>query len=102
MKNTDIQKIRQLAEEVFSVADADNEPEETHGFARVKRLATKILALLPCETCGGTGGVWWDKTDKEIISIVDACQMPDGAAEFILCPDCQPESSDNRGNCPVE
>ena len=52
------------------------------------KLARKRLAQEAECICKGEGMVWWDKADKEIISSVDACQMPDGAAEVIPCPKC--------------
>ena len=42
-----------------------------------------------CKTCGGSQRVWWDKVDGEIVTLQDACQMPDNDVENITCPDCK-------------
>ncbi len=56
-----------------------------------KKQALAKLKEPVCKICGGSKRVWWDKTDEEIIDIVDACQMDDGAVENIPCPACKPE-----------
>ena len=57
--------------------------------------------LTTCELCKGSKSVWWDKTDKEVISVVDACQMPEGAAEVISCPKCQSKSKPTILTTPI-
>ena len=52
MKNTDIAKIRQL---ITEIKDEFQLSEWGHYPAKAATLLEKILALLPCETCGGTG-----------------------------------------------
>lgn len=77
MKNTDIQKIRQLLKTAQKAFWNDEGwtwfQVET---SKVLPLIDKALALLPCETCGGTGkkliSGCWGMVHKEI-----------------PCPDCQ-------------
>ena len=63
MKNTDIQKIRQLLKDI---TDAVNRGESNPTKRQCLRNATEALTLLPCETCE--------------------------AAHTTSCPDCQPKS----------
>ena len=77
MNNTD--QIRLILEEIFAVADCVHEPDETHGLARIEKLAKQALALLPCKTCNDTGYTLCpgcvDRTKKHIST------KP--------CPDCK-------------
>ena len=64
MTNADIQKIRQLLKEIRKNG-GEIDPEGLHRDAVISihnaqiweifKLSARILALLPCETCGGTG-----------------------------------------------
>jgi len=65
MKNTDIQKIRQLLDRAIvrlSITDTESEC-----------IVRQALGLLPCETCG----------DTKILNRPDTFDSP------IPCPDCQ-------------
>lgn len=54
-----------------------------------------------CELCKGSKVVWWDKFDKVVISVTDACQMPEGDAEIINCPKCQKRDIINILTTPI-
>ena len=91
MKPTDIAKIRHILKELKYC-------EENHlifNFGnKVISLAeiNEALALLPCETCGGTGDSKASVIDDLSGGIVDT---------DIPCPDCQPKSKDACGKCPA-
>jgi len=89
MKNTDIQKIRQLLETVkeWVCGDCGSDDCTTQKGCPYTYIFDKIdqaLALLPCETCGGT---------KRVPSLYGLTQMHGTPKEMIEstkpCPDCQ-------------
>lgn len=77
MKTTDIAKIRQFISEI---KEAFELYEWGHYPVKADILLEKILALLPCETCGGTGNTKASVIDDLSGGIVDT---------DIPCPDCQ-------------
>ena len=88
MDNAD--KIRKLLWGIRSLADND-EPKPIKGehepcFPRIVRLADEALALLPCETCGGTSEVN-STPDMSFSAYRDLKENP------IPCPECQGESN---------
>ena len=87
----DVVKIRALIDEIAHSPCLAYDGCDDKKCVCPRGIAQKALALLPepCKTCGGSRRVWWDVLDKVVIDIVDACQMPGGAAEAIDCPDCQ-------------
>lgn len=73
MKNTDIQKIRQLLREIKIVAS------QTQGDIFYYIKAEQALALLPCETCGGT----------KLVPTAQSAGFGKQNAIMQECPDCQ-------------
>ena len=76
MKTIDIQKIRQLTNDIVSeIGYVEPNPTEKRCLSH----ALQILALFPCPTCNGSGkkliSGCWDMIHKEI-----------------PCPDCQQHS----------
>lgn len=81
MNNTDIQKIRQLLKKVISklCKDCNSDDCSTQRGCQYKDLFHEInqaLALLPCETCGGSGRLAkYNQVGNLVVGD--------------LCPDCQ-------------
>lgn len=74
MKNTDITKIRQLLKKA-------NICKIIPGTVIIEaEVYNQILALLPCETCGGTGKITETRTDTAGFDFIDKATP---------CPDCQ-------------
>ena len=77
MKNINIQKIRQLTSEIrLFLRNLQNISSLTEKTMIYEAKADKVLALLPCETCGG-------------LKVV-----PHGNWTNKPCPDCQPSKLD--------
>jgi len=91
MKNTDIQKIRQLLKDIVDAVNcSESNPTKRHCLRNVKQ----ALALFPCETCGGVGYKPRPKGTSSCRFLF--CQdltRSCGECNFYisreLCPDCQ-------------
>ncbi len=79
MKNTNIQKIRQLLKKVESSMSGSCE-------GWMKEDIKEVLDLLPCETCNGTGEI-----PKPMPQEPHPCNYVNlkRAERTIPCPDCQ-------------
>lgn len=92
MKKTDIQKIRRILKELKRCEEQHiifNLGHKTITLADID----EALALLPCETCGGTSHSKALVVDDLSGGIVDT---------DIPCPDCQPSAEktcQKEGNC---
>ncbi|KKN71395.1 hypothetical protein LCGC14_0421170 [marine sediment metagenome] len=91
----DVEKMRELLERGKDITETfeqeQNDPitivvnaEALQGIL----IGALALLLKSCSVCRGSKRVWWNKTDKKVISIAEACQMPDDAVEYIPCPAC--------------